>query len=79
MAPDHDAIGQAGALGFRNDRGAKFSLERREVEFCSGGIVGEQETNEAVTKTAMAVIEHRDDWNGHGNPEGLSFAEDQRP
>jgi hypothetical protein len=74
MAPDHDAIGKAGALGFRNDRGAKFSLKRCEIEFRSGRIAGEQETDETVAKSAMAVIEYRDDWNRHGRPEGFGLA-----
>jgi hypothetical protein len=27
-----------------------------------------------VAKSAMAVIEYRDDWNRHGRPEGFGLA-----
>jgi hypothetical protein len=54
----HDAIRQVHALVFRNGRGEIFSVERREVEFRSGRIPGQQKANETVAKTAMTVIKH---------------------
>jgi hypothetical protein len=57
-------------LGIRNDRGEKTSLKRREIEFLAARVAGEQETDETVTKTAVAVIKNRADRSRLGHADG---------